>query len=137
MTSTRRLHAREVLARVAEIGPCLCLVGLGALRRERFAALGRQIAPQAGFVSLGGEHGLLAEDGTSAERWQVETGDGLDGAFGQVAAGLCRQLPDLGWRPLGGMRCCAAPSFWSQRRDGLPRLTVRWRGHLPQNGKFC
>lgn len=64
--------AREVLARVAEIGPCLCLVGLGALRRERFAALGRQIAPQAGFVSLGGEHGLLAEDGTSAERWQVE-----------------------------------------------------------------
>lgn len=65
-------EAQAALARVAEVGPCLCLVGLGAAGRARFAALGRRIAPQAGFVSLGGTGGLLAADGTSVERRRVE-----------------------------------------------------------------
>lgn len=53
-------EARSILARLAELGPCLCLVALGAPRQERLAALGRSLAPQAGFASVGAGVDFLA-----------------------------------------------------------------------------
>lgn len=46
-------ESREILERVAALGPCLCLVALGAPRQEKFAAQGRSLAPLAGFASIG------------------------------------------------------------------------------------
>jgi exopolysaccharide biosynthesis WecB/TagA/CpsF family protein len=45
--------AREMLRDIASVGPCLCLIALGAPKQEEFAALGRALAPQAGFASVG------------------------------------------------------------------------------------
>lgn len=53
-------EARAILEQIAGIGPCLCLVALGAPKQERFAALGRTIAPQAGFASIGAGVDFLA-----------------------------------------------------------------------------
>lgn len=61
--------ARDLLARVAALGPCLCLVALGAPKQERFAALGRRLAPQAGFVSVGAGIDFLSGHQTRAPAW--------------------------------------------------------------------
>ena len=62
-------YARTMLAQVAAQGPCLCLLALGAPKQERFAALGRQLAPLAGFASVGAGIDFLAGHQTRAPRW--------------------------------------------------------------------
>lgn len=52
--------ARAILATLAAAGPCLCLVALGAPKQERLAALGRALAPQAGFAGIGAGVDFLA-----------------------------------------------------------------------------
>lgn len=61
--------ARGALARLAALGPTLCLVALGAPRQERFAALGRQLAPRAGFASVGAGVEFLSGHQRRAPRW--------------------------------------------------------------------
>ncbi len=61
--------ARKVLAEVAALGPCLCLLALGAPRQERLAALGRRLAPQAGFVSVGAGVEFLSGHQRRAPEW--------------------------------------------------------------------
>jgi N-acetylglucosaminyldiphosphoundecaprenol N-acetyl-beta-D-mannosaminyltransferase len=112
--------ARAALARVAEIGPCLCLVGLGAQRRERFAALGRQIAPQAGFVSLGGEGGLLAADGTSVERWKVEQAMDWMARSARSPRGLV--VSCLTWAGVLSVECVAALRRRFGNKGGMASL---------------
>lgn len=58
--------ARGMLTRIASLGPCLCLVALGAPKQERFAALGRELAPQAGFAAIGAGVDFLAGTQTRA-----------------------------------------------------------------------
>lgn len=45
--------AREALAQIRDQGPGLCLIALGAPKQEKFAALGRSLAPETGFASVG------------------------------------------------------------------------------------
>ena len=45
--------ARAALAEIAAQGPGLCLIALGAPKQEKFAALGRSLAPETGFASVG------------------------------------------------------------------------------------
>ena len=45
--------AVRILAEIAEQGIGLCLIALGAPKQERFAAMGRRIAPATGFASIG------------------------------------------------------------------------------------
>lgn len=61
--------AREMLAQIAALGPCLCLLALGAPKQEKLAALGRQIAPQAGFANIGAGLDFLAGTQTRAPEW--------------------------------------------------------------------
>ena len=61
--------ARAMLAQVAASGPCLCLLALGAPKQERLAALGRQLAPQAGFASVGAGIDFLAGHQRRAPAW--------------------------------------------------------------------
>ena len=61
--------ARELLSRVAGLGPCLCLIALGAPKQERFAALGRRLAPEAGFASVGAGLDFLAGHQRRAPEW--------------------------------------------------------------------
>lgn len=61
--------ARDILTRVAAIGPCLCLLALGAPRQERLAALGRDMAPQAGFASVGAGVDFVAGTQVRAPAW--------------------------------------------------------------------
>ena len=61
--------ARAMLAEVAAVGPCLCLLSLSAPRQERLAALGRQLAPQAGFAGIGAGIDFLAGCQTRAPEW--------------------------------------------------------------------
>ncbi|WP_299926900.1 WecB/TagA/CpsF family glycosyltransferase [uncultured Pelagimonas sp.] len=68
--------AKAILERVADSGARLCFVAMGAPRQEVFAALGRKVAPEVGFVSIGA--GLDFFAGTQkrapdwAQRLQVE-----------------------------------------------------------------
>ena len=61
--------ARAMLAEVAAMGPGLCLLALGAPKQERLAALGRQLAPQAGFASIGAGIDFLAWHQMRAPEW--------------------------------------------------------------------
>ena len=61
--------ARAMLAEVAAMGPGLCLLALGAPKQERLAALGRQLAPQAGFASIGAGIDFLAGQQKRAPEW--------------------------------------------------------------------
>ena len=61
--------ARAMLAEVAAMGPGLCLLSLSAPRQERLAALGRQLAPQAGFAGIGAGIDFLAGHQTRAPEW--------------------------------------------------------------------
>jgi N-acetylglucosaminyldiphosphoundecaprenol N-acetyl-beta-D-mannosaminyltransferase len=46
-------EAKRLLADIKALGPGLCLLALAAPKQETFAALGRQLAPQIGFASIG------------------------------------------------------------------------------------
>ncbi len=61
--------AKAILAQIAAVGPCLCLVALGAPKQEQFAALGRSLAPQAGFASIGAGLDFLSGHQQRAPDW--------------------------------------------------------------------
>jgi N-acetylglucosaminyldiphosphoundecaprenol N-acetyl-beta-D-mannosaminyltransferase len=61
--------AKAMLAQVAALGPCLCLIALGAPKQEALAALGRQLAPQAGFASIGAGVDFLSGHQVRAPVW--------------------------------------------------------------------
>ncbi|WP_232831242.1 WecB/TagA/CpsF family glycosyltransferase [Pseudogemmobacter bohemicus] len=62
-------EARKALADLAALGPGLCLIALGAPKQERFAALGRSLAPQTGFASVGAGVEFLSGDQSRAPAW--------------------------------------------------------------------
>lgn len=61
--------AEAILAKVAASGAGLCLIALGAPKQERFAALGRHLAPGVGFASIGAGLDFLAGSQTRAPAW--------------------------------------------------------------------
>ncbi|MDX1781765.1 MAG: WecB/TagA/CpsF family glycosyltransferase [Thalassovita sp.] len=61
--------AREILGKVSDSGARFCFLALGAPKQERFAALGRQAAPQVGFASIGAGLDFLAGSQRRAPRW--------------------------------------------------------------------
>lgn len=61
--------ARAILADLASLGSCLCLLALGAPKQERLAALGRQLAPEAGFASVGAGLDFLSGRQIRAPKW--------------------------------------------------------------------
>lgn len=61
--------AKEALAEIAALGPGLCLVALGAPKQEKLAALGRDIAPQTGFASIGAGVEFLSGHQNRAPAW--------------------------------------------------------------------
>lgn len=61
--------ARAILAEIAKLGPVLVFVALGAPRQERFAALGRQLVPQAGYANIGAGVDFLAGAQRRAPIW--------------------------------------------------------------------
>lgn len=61
--------AEAILTKVAAIGPCLCFLALGAPKQESLAARGRQLAPQAGFASVGAGLDFLSGHQTRAPHW--------------------------------------------------------------------
>jgi len=60
--------ARALLAQVAASAG-LCFIALGAPRQETFAALGRKLAPQTGFASVGAGLDFLAGTQRRAPGW--------------------------------------------------------------------
>lgn len=61
--------ARAMLEGLQALGPGLCLIALGAPKQERLAALGRQIAPEIGFASVGAGVDFIAGTQRRAPRW--------------------------------------------------------------------
>lgn len=61
--------AKAIMREINEVGPCLCLVALGAPKQEVFTALGRELAPQAGFANVGAGVDFLAGDQVRAPKW--------------------------------------------------------------------
>jgi N-acetylglucosaminyldiphosphoundecaprenol N-acetyl-beta-D-mannosaminyltransferase len=61
--------AKAMLMQIAAEGPCLCLIALGAPKQEMFAAFGRDIAPQAGFASVGAGVDFLSGHQHRAPEW--------------------------------------------------------------------
>lgn len=61
--------ARALLREIDASGAQLVFIALGAPKQERFAALGRQIAPRAGFASVGAGLDFLSGTQTRAPRW--------------------------------------------------------------------
>jgi len=61
--------ARAMLAQLQALGPGLCLVALGAPKQERLAALGRQVAPDVGFASVGAGVDFIAGAQKRAPKW--------------------------------------------------------------------
>ncbi len=62
-------EARQILAALSASGAKLVLIALGAPKQEAFAALGRAVAPQLGFASIGAGLDFLAGTQTRAPRW--------------------------------------------------------------------
>ncbi len=60
--------AERLLRDIADSGAGLCFVALGAPKQEEFAAFGRSIAPQLGFVSIGAGLDFIAGTQTRAPR---------------------------------------------------------------------
>ncbi len=69
--------ARDILSGLAPLGPALCLVALGAPKQEMLAALGRRLAPQIGFASIGAGLDFLSGHQTRAPAWVLGQGRGL------------------------------------------------------------
>ena len=61
--------AVRILTEIARQGIGLCLIALGAPKQERFAALGRRIAPATGFASIGAGLDFLAGTQRRAPIW--------------------------------------------------------------------
>ncbi len=61
--------ALDILTRISALGPCLCMIALGAPKQERFAALGRRLAPEAGFASIGAGLDFLGGFQHRAPEW--------------------------------------------------------------------
>lgn len=61
--------AVRILGDIAAQGVGLCLIALGAPKQERFAALGRRIAPATGFASIGAGLDFLAGTQRRAPVW--------------------------------------------------------------------
>ncbi|QYK42464.1 MAG: WecB/TagA/CpsF family glycosyltransferase [Paracoccaceae bacterium] len=61
--------AAGILAELAAVGPCLCLLALGAPKQEQLAARGRHLAPQVGFASVGAGIDFLAGTQVRAPAW--------------------------------------------------------------------
>lgn len=61
--------AEAVLARVVDSGARLCFVAMGAPRQEEFAATGRRVAPEVGFVSIGAGLDFFAGTQKRAPGW--------------------------------------------------------------------
>jgi exopolysaccharide biosynthesis WecB/TagA/CpsF family protein len=61
--------AAAILARLGDDGVRLVLVALGAPKQERFAALGRRLAPSLGFVGVGAGLDFLAGEQRRAPPW--------------------------------------------------------------------
>jgi N-acetylglucosaminyldiphosphoundecaprenol N-acetyl-beta-D-mannosaminyltransferase len=62
-------EARRVLAELAARDVGLCLVALGSPKQEHFAALGRELAPNVGFASIGAGLDFISGRQTRAPRW--------------------------------------------------------------------
>ncbi|MFV0491838.1 MAG: WecB/TagA/CpsF family glycosyltransferase [Pseudorhodobacter sp.] len=67
-------EARQILSDLAQIGPGLCFLALGAPKQERFAALGRGIAPEMGFASIGAGLDFLSGHQRRAPLWMRRVG---------------------------------------------------------------
>lgn len=61
--------ARRILEEIAASGARLCFVALGAPKQEVFAALGREVAPEVGFVSIGAGLDFFAGTQQRAPAW--------------------------------------------------------------------
>ncbi|MHA6326934.1 WecB/TagA/CpsF family glycosyltransferase [Roseivivax sp. CAU 1753] len=61
--------ARDIVTRASDSGARLLFVALGAPKQERFAAFGRGIAPDMGFVSIGAGLDFFAGSQTRAPQW--------------------------------------------------------------------
>lgn len=61
--------ARLLMAELAARDVGLCIVALGAPKQERFAALGRELAPTVGFASFGAGLDFVAGRQTRAPAW--------------------------------------------------------------------
>jgi N-acetylglucosaminyldiphosphoundecaprenol N-acetyl-beta-D-mannosaminyltransferase len=61
--------AQDILGRLNEARIGLCFIALGAPKQEAFAALGRRMAPDVGFASVGAGLDFLAGTQKRAPRW--------------------------------------------------------------------
>lgn len=61
--------AEAMLGEIADSGARLCFVALGAPKQERFAAYGRKVAPEVGFVSIGAGLDFFAGTQQRAPAW--------------------------------------------------------------------
>lgn len=62
-------EARRILAELAARDVGLCLVALGAPKQEEFAALGRRLAPNVGFASIGAGLDFITGRQSRAPAW--------------------------------------------------------------------
>ena len=62
-------EANALLAQANALGPCFCFLALGAPKQERFAARGRELAPQGGFASVGAGLDFLGGHQRRAPFW--------------------------------------------------------------------
>ncbi|MGH1577961.1 WecB/TagA/CpsF family glycosyltransferase [Planktotalea sp.] len=61
--------ARKILSELAASGAQLAFLALGAPKQERFAALGRELAPSVGFASIGAGLDFLSGTQVRAPKW--------------------------------------------------------------------
>ena len=99
--------AREILQEVAASGAQLAFLALGAPKQELFAALGRELAPNVGFASIGAGLDFLSGTQVRAPKWVRKIAmewlwrmlSNPRRLFKRYA--LCAWvLPGLGWRAL-------------------------------------
>lgn len=62
-------EARAILQRLQDGGVGLCFIALGAPKQERLAALGREVAPEMGFASIGAGLDFLSGAQRRAPEW--------------------------------------------------------------------
>ncbi|MCC1491146.1 WecB/TagA/CpsF family glycosyltransferase [Cognatishimia sp. F0-27] len=62
-------EAERILAQVAASGARMCFVALGAPKQEVFAATGRRVTPEIGFVSIGAGLDFFAGSQKRAPAW--------------------------------------------------------------------
>ncbi|MGP6089418.1 WecB/TagA/CpsF family glycosyltransferase [Antarctobacter jejuensis] len=62
-------QAEEMLREIAASGARLCFVALGAPKQETFAAMGRRLAPEVGFASIGAGLDFFAGTQKRAPIW--------------------------------------------------------------------